>query len=209
MVANLNNPAVILADMNDGFITQSDLSTVDGIHPNDFGYEKMAAVWWNAFQDPDFQAQISPPQNNGIPDGTAHPSHVCPKTLGFSDGGAAGTGHQTQAGSGYDDGPYVHTPKSIGSVAIGNTLGLYPYTKGVADFSGIFFAQIINAGGAPRGGELDELIIVTAVPIPRSIDVFNYTYLLNLGGNPPQFGAAKAFNPGFSCTPSGQFQTPI
>jgi hypothetical protein len=202
MVASLSNPAVILADMNDGFITQSDLSTIDGIHPNDFGYEKMAAVWWNAFQDPFFQAQISPPLNNGVPDGTASNSHVCPKVLGFSDGGS-GNGHQTQGGSGYDDGPYAHHFNSLGSVAVAGTLNLYPYSNGVADFSGVAFAQIINGGGAPRGGELDELIIASYTLVNGKDAHYSYVYLLNQGGNPPQFGAATAFNPGFNCTPAG------
>jgi G:T-mismatch repair DNA endonuclease (very short patch repair protein) len=34
---------IILAEMNNGFIEKEDL--VEGIHPNNVGYKKMAAVW--------------------------------------------------------------------------------------------------------------------------------------------------------------------
>jgi hypothetical protein len=43
---------IVLADMNDGFITTADLNPNDPNHehPSDEGYKKMAAVWWAAFQ---------------------------------------------------------------------------------------------------------------------------------------------------------------
>ena len=34
---------IVLADMNNGFITTKDL--VEGVHPNQEGYKKMSAVW--------------------------------------------------------------------------------------------------------------------------------------------------------------------
>lgn len=39
---------LVLADMS-SFITQDQLVN-DGIHPTDFGYKEMAAVWWAAIQ---------------------------------------------------------------------------------------------------------------------------------------------------------------
>jgi hypothetical protein len=65
MVLGLNDPKVILADMHDGLILKSD--RVDGTHPGDLGYEKMATIWFTAFST--FVDQISSPENNGIPDG--------------------------------------------------------------------------------------------------------------------------------------------
>ncbi|KAJ5099979.1 hypothetical protein N7532_006980 [Penicillium argentinense] len=41
------NDRIVLADMSK-FITADEL--VDGIHPDDAGYERMASVWWAAFQ---------------------------------------------------------------------------------------------------------------------------------------------------------------
>lgn len=38
---------LVLADMSD-FITENQL--IDGIHPTDYGYKAMAAVWWAAIQ---------------------------------------------------------------------------------------------------------------------------------------------------------------
>lgn len=203
MVFGLNNPKVILADMSDGFITQSDMNQVDGTHPDDFGYEKMASVWFAAFSSPGFVDQISPPQNNGTPD-DENTSNVCPKISGFSDGGD-GSGHQTQAGSGYDDGPYIHTGMGIGAVSIQDTLGYIGGPDDGADFTGVAFAQIINAGGAPRGGELDELVIVTAITGNDGITSRAYTYFLNEGGNLPQFSGPKNFYPPFDCDPVGKY----
>jgi len=199
MVSNLNNPRVILADMNDGFLTQADLSP-DGIHPNDFGYQKMAAVWFSAFSDPAFQNQISAPQDNGTPDGVATHSNVCPKVNGVSDGGSDGSGHQTQGGSGYDDGAYAHHFNFIGNVAVGTTLNGFPVANGSGNFTGTAFAQIINAGGAPRGGELDDLVITHLHEVNKTT-VTSYTYFVNQGGNPPQFAAGQVFDPMFSCHP--------
>lgn len=191
MVAGLNNPKVILADMHDGFILTSEL--VDGTHPNDFGYEKMAAVWYAAFST--FVDQISAPQDTGISD-----DGFCPKAPGFSDSNGGG-GWTTQSGSGFDDGPYVHTGKSIGSVSIPQTLNYVGDEAGGADFSGVSFAQLINAGGAPRGNEVDELIIISAVTGASGAVTYTYTYFL--GNNNNNFGDPQEFHPPFDCLPTG------
>lgn len=202
MVRNLNNPKVILADMNDGFLTAADMNTADGTHPDDFGYEKMASVWFAAFSSTGFVDQISPPEDNGTPD-DENTSNICPKIYGFSDGGNW-SGHQTQAGSGYDDGAYQHISHGIGTVSIQDTLGYVGGTDGGFDVTGVAFAQIINAGGAPRGGELDELVIVTAITTNDGITTRSYTYFINEGGNPPQFSGPKSIFPPFDCDPAGK-----
>jgi lysophospholipase L1-like esterase len=59
------NEAVYLAEMNDGeFITAVDL-IADGIHPNNGGYEKMAAVFGYAIMTAYDNGQIGEPENFG------------------------------------------------------------------------------------------------------------------------------------------------
>jgi lysophospholipase L1-like esterase len=50
---------VLLVDMSKA-VTTSDLA--DGLHPNDEGYIKMAATWYNAIQQASLNGWISPPQ---------------------------------------------------------------------------------------------------------------------------------------------------
>lgn len=53
---------VLVVDMSKYVIT-SDLW--DGLHPNDIGYTKMAAAWYNGFKQADSKRWISPAQPNG------------------------------------------------------------------------------------------------------------------------------------------------
>lgn len=192
-IRDLNNPRVILADMHDGFILKSEL--VDGTHPNDYGYEKMAAVWYAAFST--ITDIIAPAEDNGIPDGQA--SNVCPKIYGFSDSGS-GSGHQTQAGSGYDDGPYKHTGIPLGNLDLPGTEGFLSGLVFPIEWDGVQFAQLINAGGAPRGGEVDELIFARSYPTPAGLE-YSYYYFVNQ--NFETFGEAQQFHPPFNCIHSG------
>ncbi|KAG4426048.1 hypothetical protein IFR04_000755 [Cadophora malorum] len=112
------NQKLMLAEMDDGFITLDDLG--DETHPNDAGYKKMAAVWWAAFQEVERNGWLSPPQDNGLTDSSSTTVYTCPKTL------AIGTAPvKIQRGSGTDDGPYTHSSQDQGVVGgNGNTFGL-------------------------------------------------------------------------------------
>lgn len=103
------NQKLMLAEMDDGFITLDDLG--DETHPNDAGYKKMAAVWWAAFQEVERNGWLSPPQDNGLTDSSSTTVYTCPKTL------AIGTAPvKIQRGSGTDDGPYTHSSQDQGVV---------------------------------------------------------------------------------------------
>jgi hypothetical protein len=52
----------------------------DGTHPNDFGYKKLAAVWWHAFVQARQKGFITIPLDNGLPEGVT--SNVCDKVYG-------------------------------------------------------------------------------------------------------------------------------
>lgn len=200
-VRELNNPRVILADMHDGFILKSDLTT-DGTHPDDYGYEKMAAVWYAAFST--IVDIIAPAQDNGISDGQSN--NICPKIYGFSDSGS-GSGHQTQAGSGYDDGPYKHTGTPLGNIPLTQALGYFDGPDFPHNISGFQFAQLINAGGAPRGDEVDELIIAFTYKLPEGNIEYVYGYLEN--ENFENFGEFQDLFPPFHCEPTGESIYPL
>jgi GDSL-like Lipase/Acylhydrolase family len=191
VVAGFNNPKVILADMHDGFITTGDLNS-DGVHPNDYGYDKMASVWFDAFGK--IVDLVSAPDDNGVPDDKR--TNVCPKTYGFSDGH-----HQTQAGSGYDDGPYTHTGVKRPTVTLTQTQGLFgngQTSDGSDPLNSIFFAQLVNAGGAPRGGELDELIFI------EYSDAGEYIYMYYVNQGNLAWDSGTHFTPPFNCKPTSK-----
>jgi len=150
---------IVIADMH-AHMTVADISD-DGVHPNAFGYKKMASVWWGAFQQ--IQDQIQPPDNS-VDDSLAMTSNTCAKVAGSSAGPV-----QTQQGSGADDGPYVHSSVSRGSLLTIPDVGSEFY----------HFAQLVNLGGADRGGETDELIITAK----QADSTFRYAYRLNSGGS--------------------------
>ena len=70
---------IVFANMHNGYLTQGDIP--DGTHPNDFGYKKMAAVWWQTFQDARNRGFITAPLDNGLPDDAT--TAVCDKIYGM------------------------------------------------------------------------------------------------------------------------------
>ncbi|KAF2471688.1 SGNH hydrolase [Lindgomyces ingoldianus] len=64
---NRTGSRIELAEMNDGFITNADLSC-DGIHPTNAGYRKMAVVWNAAIAKAQAAHFLQDPEDNGIPD---------------------------------------------------------------------------------------------------------------------------------------------
>lgn len=103
-----------LADMH-SFLTVGDLYN-DGIHPNDDGYKKMAAVWWDAISKAE-SAMQAPAEDSGVVDTAVSSATTCSKVAGN-----AGGPINTQKGSGHDDGLYIHHSTSMGNLASGKVL---------------------------------------------------------------------------------------
>ncbi|KAK2765017.1 hypothetical protein FQN54_008716 [Arachnomyces sp. PD_36] len=98
-----NGQKIVLADMNDGFLTVDDL--VDGTHPNDYGYSKMASVWWDAILEAQKADFLTAPHDTPLVDDASGSTTTCDKEFG------SGMEHgpvETQRGSGSDDDTYVH-----------------------------------------------------------------------------------------------------
>lgn len=57
------NDRIVLADMSN-FIKLSQL--VDGTHPEDYGYEEMAAVWWAAIQEAEKEGFLQKAADTGL-----------------------------------------------------------------------------------------------------------------------------------------------
>ncbi|SPO03558.1 uncharacterized protein DNG_06241 [Cephalotrichum gorgonifer] len=142
---------VQLAEMHDGFITESDIW--DGTHPHPSGCQKMASVWWFAFQQVDQKGWLSPPSDN-VPSPDGSQNNQCDKVKGSGNGDPRAGMQVLTAGSSriHDDGTYVHKSQSLGVISNGDAVG--------SRQSKVYFAQLVNAGGADRGGERDELIVV-------------------------------------------------
>lgn len=68
--------------MNNGFITTADFA--DETHPNDYGYKKMASVWWAAFQIAEHNEWLTAPPDVGIPDGPTSLGQLLHSTQGTS-----------------------------------------------------------------------------------------------------------------------------
>ena len=180
------NQKLMLAEMDDGFITLDDLG--DETHPNDAGYKKMAAVWWAAFQEVERNGWLSPPQDNGLTDSSSTTVYTCPKTL------AIGTAPvKIQRGSGTDDGPYTHSSQDQGVVWKAPFGVLKTDTNYGNNF---FFAQLVNFG-SPRGQEVDEII-------HASINTDgSYSWQFWLGNAAMNFGDTQSLNLGYGseCPP--------
>ncbi|KAL3471764.1 SGNH hydrolase-type esterase domain-containing protein [Aspergillus californicus] len=73
----------------------------DGTHPNDYGYKKLASVFWEAIQRAWASDFLTAPLDNGLAEDAT--TAVCDKKPGEYD-----YSKKTQQGSGGDDGPYVH-----------------------------------------------------------------------------------------------------
>ncbi|KAH6856359.1 hypothetical protein B0I37DRAFT_402917 [Chaetomium sp. MPI-CAGE-AT-0009] len=100
------NQKIILADMDT--LTAADL-TPDGIHPTDAGHRKMAAIFLGAINEANNAGLITPPNSTpAVPDDGAV-GNTCDKVYGVSRGPV-----RTQAGSGLDDGIYMHSSAARG-----------------------------------------------------------------------------------------------
>ncbi|KAI1350842.1 hypothetical protein F5Y01DRAFT_315312 [Xylaria sp. FL0043] len=149
-----------LADMDDGFITLDHILPC-GTHPTIEGQRRMAAVWGLAIQEIEergdwFQAPSSNVSFSDSGNGT-----TCAKEYN-SGAQDPRNGMQVLRGNSpliVDDGDYVHRSTSRGK--IWGASGYYP-SPGSDQGLGVYAAQAVNLGGADRGGELDDIILVNA-----------------------------------------------
>lgn len=133
---------IVLADMYT-FLTTDDLQ--DGTHPTDYGYEKMASVWWAAIQTALANNYISAPIDTGVSD---FPNNTCEQTYASS---STDNYAQTQEETGTDDGNYVHTSQDMGR--------LLNIAAAAGDiYQGVNLAQLVNLYGGYRENALDELV---------------------------------------------------
>jgi hypothetical protein len=170
---------ILLAEMNNGFITASDLGS-DGIHPSNGGYPKLSAVWTVAINKAYSNGWISSPVESSFPlrNGLRGPI-------------------QTQRGSGQDDGTYTHLSQDMGVQ--------YHYDAGVfMDHAKSFhFAQLVLKGADPPG-QADDMIRVLD-PDQRktsNADLPAVSFRENVGGG----SFADAFTPidvGTECSSIG------
>lgn len=133
---------IVLADMYT-FLTTDDLQ--DGTHPTDYGYEKMASVWWSAIQTALNNNYLSAPIDTGVSD---FPNNTCEQTY---DSSSTDNYAQTQDETGTDDGNYVHTSQDMGRL-----LDIASVAEDI--YQGVNLAQLVNVYGAYRENALDELV---------------------------------------------------
>ncbi|KAK8108347.1 uncharacterized protein PG998_010360 [Apiospora kogelbergensis] len=105
LVQRLNGDGrpILLADMD--FVSTDDL--VDGVHPNDYGFVKMANIWWLAIE----RAASSRLIQEAVPIDTKG-GNSCDKQFGSG----VYAGSLTQKGSGIGDGIYYHDSQDKGIV---------------------------------------------------------------------------------------------
>ncbi|KAL5083333.1 hypothetical protein Trisim1_001784 [Trichoderma cf. simile WF8] len=148
IVPKIQNGRLGLADFN-AAMDQATMFSDDPIHPNDYGYEFMASVWWQAINE--LSSALSAPLDNGQDD--SQPSETCAKQAGVSRGPII-----TQNGSGHDDGIYVHKSTSKGVLVDGRIQKPTDKTESDAIPSHMFFAQLTNTNGVDRSAALDDWI---------------------------------------------------
>lgn len=143
---------IILAEMDDGFITIDEIW--DGTHPNLSGFRKMAAVWHRAINQADKEGWLQKPSSDvTFQDGTY--GNTCPKVLGSGSSDPRSGMQILTANSGliYDDGNYVHRSTEMGII--------HNHTDSETNGGGDFFlAQLVNLQNVVRGGERDDLVYV-------------------------------------------------
>lgn len=147
---NSTGHKIVLAEFNNGFL-DLDTDYFDNIHPNEKGAAKLAAVWDEAIQDAERRNLLTQPADTGTPDNAAGSSdETCDVVRGAGRGPV-----KTQQGSGLDDGPFAYSQGPIVPIQLGPQDDLLTADDNNAQ---VYFAQLVNLGGADPGGERDELV---------------------------------------------------
>ncbi|KAK5637685.1 hypothetical protein RRF57_013400 [Xylaria bambusicola] len=145
-----------LADMNDGFITLDHIIS-DGTHPTIEGQRRMASVWATAIEEVENSNWLQAPSTD-VDFDDASAGSQCDKEYN-SGAKDPRNGMQVLRGNSpliVDDGNYVHRsmPKGI----IWNMRAFHYMDDD--DKPAIYALQAVNLGGAPRGGELDDIAFI-------------------------------------------------
>ncbi|KAI0145418.1 hypothetical protein GGR57DRAFT_494464 [Xylariaceae sp. FL1272] len=178
---------IALADVH-SVMSLGDLGP-EGDQPTDSGYKMFAGVWWDAISKIEDRNQ-APVAVSGIHDSTASSPSQCKKVAGN-----APPRVQTQLGSGYDDGSYLHNSINRGILKTANiSKGQDPesITKDIPWH--IFFANLVvvdvNAG---RSQALDDWVRIWHTEEGRNV----YYFRQNLGGG--KFGDSVEFDVDIDC----------
>lgn len=130
---------ILLVDMSSSFFSMADI-TADGIHPTDAGYEKMAAVWYQGISAASARKWLIAPTRTSFSDVVVG-GNTCDKTAGNEVGP-----YQIDAGSGRNDGDYIHSAVAGGGyLGVGNPapLGVNCKSRTSLDF-GIMFQALLR-----------------------------------------------------------------
>lgn len=174
---------IALADMHNG-MSPSEVSS-DRIHPNDTGYRKMAAIWWDSIQK--VANNLQPPDRNAMDDAESVKAATCAKEAHKGRGPI-----QTQTGSGYEDGNYVHKTVKRGILQKFTKDNIKSIDDGIP--SHVFFGNIVkNEANAPRESALDEIIRIYHDEKGKN----TYYYRKNNGGG--SFNSPVTFNVDQNC----------
>ncbi|KAI0517890.1 carbohydrate esterase family 3 protein [Xylaria bambusicola] len=152
-----NGQKIQLADMDDGFITLDHIMS-DGTHPTIEGQRRMASVWAAAIEEVEAQDNWlqAPSTNVDFDDATS--GSQCDKEYN-SGAQDPRNGMQVLRGNSpliVNDGTYVHRSMPMGEIWNSNLI-LFPPTD---EAPTAYALQAVNLGGAPRGGELDDIVVV-------------------------------------------------
>jgi hypothetical protein len=161
------NPAfkVILAEMA-GFIGSDEL--FDRTHPQPSGQKKMAAAWDWAINEANQKGWLVEPTESGkFTDGEG--STTCKKELESGNEDPRGKVQVLYAGNSLirDDGNYVHDVQGRDD----RVVEFKGSDSGNRNQGRVFFAQLVNLGGAHKGGELDEAIFFSDDTGDRKVEM--------------------------------------
>ncbi|KAH8170471.1 repeat domain in vibrio, colwellia, bradyrhizobium and shewanella domain-containing protein [Sarocladium implicatum] len=143
-----------LAEMHSGFITENELHT-DGIHPNAEGAIRMASIWHKAIQAVEKRSDwLQKPSDDVDFKDDSDGDQTCEKKFqsGASDPRSGMQILYAKSGNIRDDGTYIH--KSQERQPLG-----WVHERSRGFNSRFAAAQLVNSGGADRGGERDELLV--------------------------------------------------
>ncbi|KAF4445873.1 hypothetical protein F53441_10435 [Fusarium austroafricanum] len=183
---------VVLAEMQP-FLSISDIH--DGTHPTILGEKKMAAAWVWAINVAHDRGWIkAPKQSSAFSDSEG--SSTCRKKFG-SGASDSRSGRQILFASDpliRDDGTYRHSSqlRDDRKGSFTNAIGGGP-DKDMTKTSDIWFAQLVNLGGSPKGDERDEVILAPSDKSDRRLVVY-----VNNGNG--EFNDGFQIDPKMSCS---------
>ncbi|SCO35389.1 related to acetylxylan esterase [Fusarium fujikuroi] len=183
---------VVLAEMQP-WLSIGDIH--DGTHPTIYGERKMAAAWVWAIGVANDRGWIKEPKQSSLfKDGES--SRTCRKKFG-SGASDPRSGRQILFASDpaiRDDGTYRHKSqlRDDRKGSFTNTIGGGP-DKDMTKTSDMWFAQLVNLKGSPKGDERDELILAPSDKSDR-----RFTVYVNNGNG--EFNDGFSIDPKMSCS---------